>query len=134
MITSIFKSLYFLKWCPFLTAHHYTNSQNSTIFFGYVDFQAKIFPILYPPLEISTTRIAIDWLLTPFHMAVFSHCNMYIKKMSKDYFLGLNTPYCHNNHHSWHFDSFHISHTVFSKRKISKSVTKLCVSYLWFLT
>ena len=29
------------------------------IFFGYVDFYAKIFIILYPLLENSTTRIAI---------------------------------------------------------------------------
>ena len=27
-----------------------TNSQNSIIGFEYVDFKAKIFPILYPPL------------------------------------------------------------------------------------
>ena len=43
----------------FLTAHHYTNSQNSIISSGYNDFEAKIFPILYPPLENSTTLIAI---------------------------------------------------------------------------
>ena len=42
-----------------LTLPHYTNSQSSIISFGYVDFQAKIFPILYPPLENSTTRITI---------------------------------------------------------------------------
>ena len=29
------------------------------IFFGYVDFYAKTFLILYPPVENSTTRIAI---------------------------------------------------------------------------
>ena len=38
-----------------------TNSQNSIIliYFRYVDFQAKLFPILYPLLENSTTRITI---------------------------------------------------------------------------
>ena len=34
-------------------------SQNSIISFGYVDYQAKIFLILHPPLENSTTRITI---------------------------------------------------------------------------
>ena len=37
----------------------YANSQNSTISFEYVDSQAKIFLILYPPFEYSTTRTAI---------------------------------------------------------------------------
>ena len=40
---------------------HYTNSQNSIISFGYADFEAKIFPILYPLVENSTTNITI-WL------------------------------------------------------------------------
>ena len=34
-------------------------TQNSIISFGYVNSYAKIFLILYPPLEKSTTRIAI---------------------------------------------------------------------------
>ena len=34
-------------------------TQNSIIFFWYVDSYAKIFLILYPPLENSTTRVAI---------------------------------------------------------------------------
>ena len=34
-------------------------TQNSIISFGYVDSYAKIFLILYPPFENSTTRIAI---------------------------------------------------------------------------
>ena len=41
------------------------NSQNSIISFGYVDFYAKIFLILYTPFENSTTRTAIPgslWL------------------------------------------------------------------------
>ena len=42
-----------------LATCHNTNSQNSTIFFGHVDFWAKIFLILYPPLENSTTRTTI---------------------------------------------------------------------------
>ena len=36
-----------------------SNSQNSKISFGYVDFYAKSFQILYPSLENSTTGIAI---------------------------------------------------------------------------
>ena len=40
------------------------NSQNSKISFGYVDSYAKIFLILYPSFENSTTRIAI--LRTPY--------------------------------------------------------------------
>ena len=43
----------------FLTARHYSNSQNSIISFGYVDFQPKTFLILYPFLENSITGIAI---------------------------------------------------------------------------
>ena len=51
-----------VKFWLFLTPPHYTNSQNSIISFGYVDFLAKIFPILYPPLENSTTRITIIYM------------------------------------------------------------------------
>ena len=40
-----------------MTPPHYTNSQ--IISFGYVDFLAKIFPILYPPVENSTTHTTI---------------------------------------------------------------------------
>ena len=42
-----------------MTARNYTNSQNSILSFGYVDFSAKIFPILYSPLENPTTCFAI---------------------------------------------------------------------------
>ena len=48
-----------VKFWPFLTPPHYTNSHNSIISFGYGDFLAKIFPILYLPYENSRTRIAI---------------------------------------------------------------------------
>ena len=48
-----------VKFWHFLTPPHNTNSQNSIISFGYVDSQAKIFPILYLPVDNSTTRIAI---------------------------------------------------------------------------
>ena len=51
-----------VEFWHFLTPPHYTNSQNSIISFGYVDFKAKIFPILYPPLENSTTRITITYI------------------------------------------------------------------------
>ena len=37
------------------------NSQDSKIFFGYVDFYAKSLLILYPSLENSTTPIAITY-------------------------------------------------------------------------
>ena len=40
-------------------ASFYSYSQNSIISFGYDDFYSKIFPILCPPLENSTTRITI---------------------------------------------------------------------------
>ena len=50
-----------VKLWHILTPPHYTNSQNSIISFEYVDFLAKLFPILYPPLENSTTRIAIAY-------------------------------------------------------------------------
>ena len=40
-----------VKFWHFLTPLYYTNSQTSISFFGYVDFQAKIFPILYPHLK-----------------------------------------------------------------------------------
>ena len=45
---------------------HYSNFQNSIIFLGYVDFLAKIFPILYAPLENLTTHIAIVEILQNF--------------------------------------------------------------------
>ena len=38
---------------------HYTNYENSIIFFEYVDSYAKIFLILYPTLQTSTTCITI---------------------------------------------------------------------------
>ena len=43
----------------FLTPPHYSNSQNSIVSFKYVDSYPKIFLILYPLFENSTTRIAI---------------------------------------------------------------------------
>ena len=42
-----------------LTINPKLKTQNSKIFFGYVDSYAKIFLILFPLLENSTTRIAI---------------------------------------------------------------------------
>ena len=50
------KKLLFLQA---IEARHKSNSQNSKIYFGYVDSKAKIFLILYTPFEISTTRIVI---------------------------------------------------------------------------
>ena len=60
LITSIFKSLNYYNNAQFLTARHYTNSQNSLISFGYVDSLAKIFQILNSPNENSTTRTNIE--------------------------------------------------------------------------
>jgi hypothetical protein len=51
LMTSIFKSLYFLKWWPFLTPPHYTNSQNSMISFRSVDFGQKSFQCCTPRLK-----------------------------------------------------------------------------------
>ena len=53
------------QMAPFDTFPHYTNSKNSIISLGYVDSYAKIFIILYPPLENSTTRNAIGHNLLP---------------------------------------------------------------------
>ena len=52
-----------VKLWHFLTARRYSKTQNSIISFGYVDSQAKIFRILYPPFENSTTRIAIVYTM-----------------------------------------------------------------------
>ena len=49
-----------VKLWHFLTPPHYTNSQNSIIFFGYVVFWQKSFLILYTPLGNSTIGIAIN--------------------------------------------------------------------------
>ena len=51
-----FYKLWFLQATE---APHYSNSQNSIISSGYVNFYAKILLILYTPFENSTTRIAI---------------------------------------------------------------------------
>jgi hypothetical protein len=55
-IKGFFKLLYFAQY---LTARHYTNLQNSIISFGLLIFWAKLFLILYPSLEKSTTHITI---------------------------------------------------------------------------
>ena len=44
----------------FLTPPHSPNSENSIISFEYVDSEAKIFLMLYPSLENSTTRIGLS--------------------------------------------------------------------------
>ena len=49
---------------PATEAPHWSNSQNSIISFGYVDFYAEVFLILYTPFENSTTRIAIMCTMT----------------------------------------------------------------------
>ena len=56
----IFKSLCFLQWCPIFDSSPLI--QNSKFSYGYVDSYAKIFLILYPPFENSTTRIAIMYI------------------------------------------------------------------------
>ena len=55
-----------VRFMHFLTPPHFTDSQNSIISCEYVDFWVKIFLLLYPPppLENSTTHIAITLTLT----------------------------------------------------------------------
>ena len=48
-----------VKLRHFVTSLHYTNSKNSKLSIWYIDFYAKFFPILYPPLENSLTRTTI---------------------------------------------------------------------------
>ena len=55
LITSIFETLYFLK---FLTTRHYINTGYNNSFED-IDFWPKICLILYPFLENSTTIITI---------------------------------------------------------------------------
>ena len=56
LITSILSPIIFQNDAYFLTTCHSTNSQKSIISFGYVDFQEKVFLILYPTLENSIIR------------------------------------------------------------------------------
>ena len=61
---------------------NYSNSQNSIIFFGYyVDFEAKIFLILYPRTWNSITGIGIVWSLGFDKWAVAHEmgCQAYVK-------------------------------------------------------
>ena len=53
---SYFSSQKLYHWAT--DQRHLTNPPNSIISFGYVDSQAKIFLILYPSLDNSTTSIA----------------------------------------------------------------------------
>ena len=66
-----------VKVWHFLTPPHYTNYQNSIILFCYFNFQAKIFSILYPLLENSTTRITI----------VFNGSEATLKEQKSQFFL-----------------------------------------------
>jgi hypothetical protein len=60
LVTSILKSLYFLKWCSiFDTSPLHQFSRFNNFLWVCWFFFAKIFPILYPPLENSTTRTTI---------------------------------------------------------------------------
>ena len=72
-----------------MTPTHYTNSQNSIISFGYVDFWTKIFPILYPPLENSTTRITIMYVCYG-----NTGCQVFMRGVQnwKDFCLKINIP------------------------------------------
>ena len=61
-----------------MTARHLSKTQNSKIFFGYVDSNAKIFLILYPPPENSTTcivKMCYDFRKSVFHTIIM----LYIK-------------------------------------------------------
>ena len=77
-----------VKLRHFLTPPHYTISQNLINFFGYVDFYAKIFPILYSchtqePIQYSYIRINYGkcWIQSSF-----------IKITSKIKILNITTP------------------------------------------
>ena len=59
MIFEVKKLTLKVEFWHFLTPPHYTNPQNSMIFFGYVDFYAKILLIVQLPLENLTTCITI---------------------------------------------------------------------------
>ena len=61
---SFFDYLFLIKWCPIFDSSPLIQTQNSIISFGYVDSYAKIFLILYFPIEDSTTRIAIVIIFT----------------------------------------------------------------------
>ena len=61
-----------LKVWHILTSPRYTNSQSSKNSVEYVDLLAKILPILYPPLENSTTGITISCT----HGAAFKFANV----------------------------------------------------------
>ena len=63
LITLTFKSLYYKNGVQFLAARLYTNSKNSIISFGYVDFKGKIFLILYLRTWNSITSIAIACMM-----------------------------------------------------------------------
>ena len=59
MIKSIFKSLYFLKWCPIFETYPLHQFSKFNNFHLYVDFLGKNISNFVPPLENSTTRITI---------------------------------------------------------------------------
>ena len=59
LITSIFKSLYFVKRCPIFDTSTLTQFSKFKFFLWVCCFLGKIFLILYPPFENSTTGIAI---------------------------------------------------------------------------
>ena len=61
LITLIFKSLYFLKWCPIFDTSPLTQFPKFNNFFWVCWFLGKLFSNFIPPLprENSTTRISI---------------------------------------------------------------------------
>ena len=75
-----------VKFWHFLTACHLSKTQNSIISFRCVDSYPKIFPILYPPLENSTTRTAMIYIGLPkkklkFHNIAFFCFDMQITQI-----------------------------------------------------
>ena len=82
LIKSIFKSLYYQNDALFLTAPK-LKTQNSIISFGYVDSYAKIFLILYPPLENSTTGIAIPGKISPLSKGGVTSSNLPFSLLNK---------------------------------------------------
>jgi len=59
LITSIFKTLYFLKWCPIFDSSPLSQSSKVNNFLWVCWFLGKNLSSFVPPFEKSTTRIAI---------------------------------------------------------------------------
>ena len=80
MITSIFKSLYFLKWCPIFETSIFSKF-NDILWVCW--FLGKNLSNLYPPFENSRTPIAILPLLSTFlKILVASSLNFLLEQIN----------------------------------------------------